>query len=468
MSRQDAIAAPGPDLPLPGDWRPRRLLGQSLLAWALFLLVGWRHGRVYGGSLHWLFDLGETMAFVAATLLAGVAFIRCLRQASSLPSRFLLGGGLWLVLAALLVPTFLSSDLHDYLARGRVEVLGHNPYVMPVAALADDPAMQAFAQRSQWNGHVMPYGPVAALLQWAFASIEQPWFGALLWKLLTAAAHVGTALLLGRAAAGAGGLRDGRRALVAWLWNPWLLLESCSHGHNDAFVALGLAAMAFAWQRGRHGPALLGWSLGAMVKHGALPLLPLLCGDAVWRRRTRALLLGALLPGAIAVAAYFRYWTGPGGFDWLIVQGSVARSSLSALAGRLAGESVAVAIRTVGVVLVLAILALALRSRRELPQLAGWAAVATVAFVLFTVPNFAPWYHLWWLPLSALALAPTLQRTLELLAFLGPLSYLVLVATWTLGLGHQVCQFVLAGLWPALLVLTDWRGVTGELRRQPD
>lgn len=459
--RAPASVAAAPDLPLPGDAPARRILLWTLAAWTLFLLVALRTKRVWGGDWSTLLDVASGVAFVVATALAGVAFARCVRQASSLPRRFLWSGGLAATALATAAPAFLSSDVFDYVARGRVEALGRNPYTTTIGSLANDPSVADYVRLAQWDEWVMPYGPVAAVLQWICAAAGPLWLAVLLWKLLAAAAHVATAVVVADTARLLGSERDGRRAFVLWLWNPWLLLESCSSAHNEAFVALGLAAMGFALARGLAGSAVLGWSLAMLVKHGPLPYAPLLLADAVRRRRLASFALGALVPAAILAAAWLRYWHVDGGFDWLLAQGNVANASLSVFAGDLLGAWAVTAVRLGGAALVLALLVVAVRSATDVRRIAGAGAAATALFVLCCVPNFAPWYHCWWLPLFAAAAAPTMQRALELLAWLGPLSYLAFVASWSLGPVHQVLQFALAGLWPVLLLLVDWRGVTG-------
>ena len=72
-------------------------------------------------------------------------------------------------------------------------MLGGNPYIDVVADYHGNPRMDEFAQLAKWDEWVMPYGPIAAWLQHAFASLDQPWLGAYLWKALMAIAHVLTA-----------------------------------------------------------------------------------------------------------------------------------------------------------------------------------------------------------------------------------------------------------------------------------
>jgi hypothetical protein len=58
-----------------------------------------------------------------------------------------------------------------------------------------------------------------------------------------------------------------------------------------------------------------------------------------------------------------------------------------------------------------------------------------------------------------------LVRVVELLAWTGPLYYLVFVSTHGFGLVHEWWGLFVAGLWPALLVLLEWRALSGIERR---
>lgn len=460
----DPATGLAPDLPLPGDWPRRHLLGLAAAGQLLMLLCALRHAHVYGGSLAPLLHVLEAIGLGTATAAGGIALARALRQASSVDLAFLLRGGLLLTAIAILAPPFLSNDLWDYLARGRVEALGFDPYTTTAASLATDPAaapaLAPFLERARWTGWVMPYGPLAAVLQRLCAELGSPWLAAYAFKLLCGAAHVATALLVLRTLRLVAGERDARRGFVLWLWNPWLLLESCGSGHNDAFVALLLAAGCLGLAHGRFAAATGGFGFALLVKHGSAPVLPVLLVTAIWRRRLRDLLAGAAVVLAATAVAWLHYWSVPGGLDWILAQNAVARGSLASLAdGLVAGAGTAV--RALGLLATLAVLALAARRARDAQAFARLSALAMVVFVLSFVPNFAPWYHLWWLPLFALANVPVLARALELLAWTGPFAYLVHAATHAFGPVHETWMFALAGLWPALLVLLDWRSLAG-------
>lgn len=456
-----------PDLPLPSYWSPSRLLGLSAAAWCLLLLVALRHVHVHGGSIWWLLHGGEGVGLVLFTLLAGLAFAQTVRQASSLPLRFLVGGGIALVALATLAPPFLSSDVFDYLARGRVEVLGNNPYTTPVSALADDPRMAPFAALSEWNDWCMPYGPFTAKLQWLFALLDSPWLGAYLWKAMTAAAHVAAGWALFVTMRSLHGERDARRGLVLWLWNPWLLLESCGSGHNDALPALLLAVMVHGIATARMASATTSFGLATLLKHGHSPFGPLLLAHAVRTGRGRQFAAGCVPVAAVVALAWIGYFQDEGALGVLSRQADVARISLPGLAALAFGSIGSSIVSGCGLAIVLLLLWLGIQRAKDPAAVGRFGVLVLVAFLLLCSPMLSPWYHLWWLPLFALANQPVITRVVELLAWLGPFSYLVYATTRSFGFDHQVWQWLLVGVWPALLLALDWRGVTGIQRPKP-
>lgn len=457
-----------PDKPLPGDWPRSRLLGWAVAGQLVLLPVAVRHLFFWGGDLAPVLHVAEAVGLVLATLLSGVAFGRCVRQASSLDLSFLLRGAALLTALALLVPPFLSSDVFDYVARGRVEALGHNPYLVSVHELAADPAMAAHAERAQWPQWVMPYGPLAAAAQWLAAQFPSPWVGVYCWKLLSALAHLGAGWLLFSAMRRLWGDRDARRGLVLWLWNPWLLLENVGSAHNDAVQALLLAAMVAGVASGRAAGATASYGASVLWKHGSAPLGPLLLAWAFWQKKLRGFAAGVAVVAAATLLAWAWYFRAPGALEFLTRQAGVEAASIPAMARWLLGDGANTVVAAVGGLLTLAVLAFGCRRARDAVSLGPWGVLAMAVFLLLAVPNFAPWYHLWWLPLFALCNAPVVARVVELLGWMGMFSYLVFVGTRTLGTAHQVWQFALAGLWPLGLLLMEWRRLAGLTKKKAD
>ena len=448
------------DAPLPGAWSNKRLLGFAVLGQLMMVMVATRHAFIYGGSFHVLLNVLESLGLIAATLVAGLALSRALRQANSVPLELLMRGGLLLTLVATLAPPFLSNDIWDYLARGRLDWLGHNPYTVAVAEHADE--VGAFTDLARWTEWVLPYGPISALLQEWVSGLGSPWLAAYVWKLLMAACHVTTAILVLKTLRVVANERDARQGFVLWLWNPWLLLECCGSGHNDALLGMLLALSGYGLARARYALGTASYGMAMLVKHGSPPILPIWLATAYHQRQLRGFALGSLAVVGMITAAYYYYWTGPNGWDWILKQNNVAHGSLSSLLAGLFGETFGAAIRVLGAGLTLLMLLLACKRAREAQSGARLAILAMAVFVMLSVPNFAPWYQMWWLPLFALANLPVLTCVLKLLAWTGPLSYLVLTSTHGFGLAHETWMLLMAGVWPCMLILLDWREFVGR------
>lgn len=436
---------------------PRKILLLSLLGHLAWFGAGVRHRFVYGGDWYQLLHGLEAAALALGAILCGWAWWQVVRHHAQLPQRFVWLGGLALTAIAWGAPPFTSTDVFDYVARGHVAVLGENPYVTTLRDLADRPGMDAYAGAADWHDHVMPYGPIAYGLQWCVAQVADlgggPWVGAYLWKALMALVHIGTALVLARTV--------GAVALAAWLWNPWLLLEVVGAGHNDGFIALGLACMAFALLRGNTAGGIFSWSAGAMVKHGALVFAPVLFLDAVKRRQLVPMLGASLVVAGVLAASWWLLWNVPGGLDWLTAQGSVQNASLANLVRAATDLDPSRVFFGVGAVLVLGLLGRAWLVGNTPRSTLAHGALASVVFVLLCMPAFQPWYHLWWLPVgvAACGVKGPMGTALALWTIAGPISYMVMAATHTYGLMHQTCQVLIAGVVPALPLLLGWRKV---------
>lgn len=463
-----------PDLGLPGEWSQRLLLTCAVTAQLILLLVAIRHAWFWGGAwAEWL-HVAEAVGMLAAIGFGGAAYAQCVRRATSLDPRWILGAGALVTAIAWLHPPFLSSDVFDYIARGRVEHLGQNPYLVTTAAMAADPAtagaMNGWSERAEWQQSFSPYGPVNSVAAWLCVTLGAAtgtagWGAVYAFKLLGALCHLGAGWLVYLTLRTLQGEREAHRGLALWSWNPLLVLECASSGHNDAILAVLLAASLLAIARDRIGRGTLAWGSAVLVKHGMLPTGPLFLAHAIARGRTLAFGLGALATAALLALFAWRYFLEPGSLQFLVDQPAIRRSSLSWMATELFGHAAGSVVFAGGALAVLGIVVAGLRRVAEPAQLAHWCVLALAAFLLLAMPNFAPWYHLWWLPFLALARAPVVSRAVELLGWLGPLAYVPYLALRSFGPFHQVWNYAIAGLWPLLLLLLEWRSLTGMQKR---
>ncbi|HLU40474.1 MAG TPA: glycosyltransferase 87 family protein [Planctomycetota bacterium] len=435
----------------------RRPLPWALAALVVLLAVGLRHHFVWGAgrpvlgvALHVWLGIGEALGVVAFTVLGARAWTAFVDRAPRITTTELLRAGSVVAVVAALLPPGLSSDVFDYVARGRVEVhYGGNPYVTPPAALGVDDPVLALAE---WPEFVMPYGPISALAQAACALVAGPvpWLGVFLFKLLCAAAHVATGWLLSRAVPP----ERAPAALALWLFHPWILLESCVSGHNEALLALWLALMVERAVRGKYTAATFAFGLAVLTKHGCAPIGPLLLAAAVRARRAGAFAAGVLASAALTALLAWRYFTEPGAFAFLTDQTANRGTSLQHFVILLAGPGAAGPLLWSGYAVTIAMVAAAAARVRDVAAFADRSVLVLAVFILVAMPLFSPWYHLWWAPLAAVlpAAAPG-ARALRALAWLGPLSYLVYAATRRLDLVHQAWAWPIGALLPVGIVL---------------
>ena len=410
----------------------------GLLAASLRHNFVWGEGReILGIPLPLILGIAEGTGLLLFALMAGLSYARGARRAGEESTRALTIGGCVLLLAAIAVPPFLSTDVFDNLARGRVEAVhGANPYSMPPAQFPEDP----FTEAANWTKYGNPYGPVSSLVQTGLCTVtgDNVWVGVYAFKLLCGLCHLATAWLIYLAVARLRPEPDhARLAYFLYLWNPWILLETAGNAHNDAVMTLGLAATLAAVAHSRWIAGTTFFGLAVLTKHSIAIFGPLLLALAIKRDKLKPFAVGV---GASAVlTAYFvyRYFLEDGAVQALTAQADHQRTSLQHFASLLLGVSSS-PITIAGYVLTIGYLALCWRRVVDLGSFGMQSARLMLFFILVGMPMFSPWYHLWWLPLVAVWAWSGWTRVFSWVAVLGPLSYLVFASTRSLGLTHEI------------------------------
>jgi len=337
---------------------------------------------------------------------------------------------LWLVLAGGLAfrltlfpqPPSLSTDLYRYRWDGRVQSAGWNPYAVA-------PADPRLAQMRDYGWTVMPvpeiptmYPPLAELVYRAtWRLLPDPvWF-----KLPFLLADLAVAAML------AGWIRStgGRNYQVAiYAWNPLVVVEFASSGHNDALAIAGVVATLIIIRRT---PALSTLSLaaGALCKAFPAVLLPLALVRAGLPGRVRAWLAAGACAGLAAACAWpyrhgWREFLGMLHAYQLIFRNY--HSSIYPLLLWVSGSHEIAAGIGEGAVLGLA---LWLAARRADPTRAAFLLIGAV---LLFAPNGYSWYFTWIVPLLCFYPSPAWL----LLTILEFLSYKIFIDYRALGIWH--------------------------------
>ncbi len=330
---------------------------------------------------------------------------------------------LWLVLLGALAfrltlfphPPSLSTDLYRYRWDGHVQAAGWNPYAVAPADPRLAPLRDAgWPAAAGWYGMPVPeiptmYPPLAELLfraTWRF--LPDP----VGFKLPFLLADLAVAAML------AGWIRStgGRNYQVAiYAWNPLVVVEFASSGHNDA---LAIAAVVASLLIIRRSAALstLTLTAGALAKAFPVVLLPLAFFRAGWPRRlhTWAAAGGCAVLSAACVWPYRHGWR-----EFLGMLAYYQRifrnyhSSIYPTLLWLSGSHEIAAGVGEGVVLGLA---LWLAVRRAEPTRAAFLLIGTV---LLFAPNGYSWYFTWIVPLLCFYPSPAwlLLTILEFLSY---------------------------------------------------
>jgi hypothetical protein len=214
----------------------------------------------------------------------------------------------WLLSSAALLGAYPgeSLDIFDYVFRGRMLLeYGASPLAIAPVAFQNRP----FYEYITWRGQVDTYGPL-----WEYASGTVAWIvhnvlghadsqiAYIIGYRLMAIMFAGLCGSMIAAIVNRSAPQHVSAALLAWLWNPLLLITTAIGAHNDILMILLILAALLLVQRRRWVWGLLTLALAVHVKLTALLILPIVglwllrrCG---WLRTIglSALALGLAIP----------------------------------------------------------------------------------------------------------------------------------------------------------------------------
>jgi len=220
--------------------------------------------------------VGLAAASLAAGALGLLLTLHAMRSGWTVSPRSVLLAGVIAAIAAGTTRPFGTSDFLSYAAYGHELVTGHNPYLVAPRALPGDPVARAV---QDWAGTPSVYGALATGVFGA-ASLAGGLSARLTvfaLDLVSAAAFVGTGILLYRLARGPDARTDRTarlRAALLWTCNPLLLQVLVAGSHVDGLaVAFSIGGLAVLFPVIRNGPvvppgALRGAAAGTLAGLG--------------------------------------------------------------------------------------------------------------------------------------------------------------------------------------------------------
>ncbi len=268
-------------------------------------------GKLTGYS--WGGGLGYFAALLALFALYVLALASAPQGAPQQGIACALGLGITCAVVLCWVYPYAAADIFLYLVRGRVlGIYGQNSLRVPPAAF---PLADYLPFPSEWAETPSPYGP---LWEWLAAGLARLGDGSLVrsllaFKGLALVSYVGCALILWRLLRAEAPQRA-LQGLVAFAWNPLVLLEAHAMGHNDLVMMVWVLLALWLWRRGWYSGALVALVVGALVKYVPLLLVPpaLLL---LWRRLGprawwRTVLRAGLVSAALVALTLAPLWPG--------------------------------------------------------------------------------------------------------------------------------------------------------------
>ncbi|HEX6477387.1 MAG TPA: glycosyltransferase family 39 protein [Ktedonobacteraceae bacterium] len=409
-------------------------------------------------SLSLITDSGGTLVFLSMFALVFVLYLLAVRYLPrNISHRFVLLTTLLLGGAYLFIPILTSQDMFSYIAYARMGVVYH---LNPLTTLPTSIASDAVYPLLYWIKQPSAYGPtwtiITCALQWVallfgfrhLLSIE------MLLRVLGLSMHLGSIQLIwsisghlpGAQPEGEGingrtffGQRQRLRAMLAFAWNPFLLLEACVNAHSDImivfFVLLALwLLLPQVESKGRgYVLAALVLALATCIKITLVLLLPGLL-LFLWRRhmsdsrresREREVMLATGVYIGVVVLLYAPFWQHGAVLQLLRVSPAMSHDvnslyqfvfcliaclkgiPIPAMLGPgsslddISHQVSMVLFATVYIALCLCSLATP-RHVNTLPALIRWMAIAWLLYCVIGSPWFWPWYTITFFGLLAL------------------------------------------------------------------
>jgi hypothetical protein len=326
--------------------------------------------------------------------------------------------------------------MFSYMAHGFLgTVPGHNP-LTDAAEIAQGTAIGPRLAAFGWDAvpGITPYGIIWTQIEINIMRVSggSVLLALFLMKAVVLAASLGTAVAIGhfldRADPAARQL-----GVLAYLWNPLILIEFAAEGHNDALMILCAVVALAACASNQPAVSVFAQLCGVLTKYVSVLFAPAQL-VYLWRTRRSAgrliveVLFSALVAGAIAAALYAPLWAGIHTFDGIAQRATLPTGSaspsgaidwilrhlpLSSATARITMASV-----SLPVLAFIAWISLKVRDARSLARAFAWTSVA---YVLVASPDYWPWYTC--MPVALLIVADT-DRYLGLILMMSVVARL--------------------------------------------
>jgi hypothetical protein len=279
------------------------------------------------------------------------------------------------------LPSGADDDIHRYVWDGRLQRLGHNPYLV----VPSDPAVKGLhipETRNLNNPDLpSPYPAGAQLFFRAVTAIHESTFAMKVAFVICEFAIIFLLLDVLRCT------RQAAHLVLVFAWNPLLAVEVAGSGHIDIVGALLLVVSAAALVRRWRAIAAVTLGLAIAVEFLPIVLLPL-----YWKRvRIRDTVLAAAVV-ALLYLPFLSHGRIPIGSLGTYVQSFRFNGPVFAMLDRVAPPQLLAGLA------VLAGLAIATWQRGTRPEWSPDQFAWPMAASLLCAPAVFPWYLLWLLP----------------------------------------------------------------------
>jgi Dolichyl-phosphate-mannose-protein mannosyltransferase len=304
--------------------------GKWTYALTSFLFPGWElqpgfiGPRVGAGALAKQGGQALLLFVGVCSLLLLLYMLAVHRLPAIVSRRYIIYAALLIGLTGILTPMLTSQDLLSYIMYARMEAIYHvNPLTTIPIALRHD----VLYRYLYWKNQPSIYGPTWIILtgglQWIFSRIGlgSPVVMVVVLRIIALGAHIGSSLLIWSISGhlqpnpSDKQLQTRKRTLLAFAWNPLLLMEASINAHNDTFVLLFI--LLACWFLVRPSPstirtqiyAMIMLALATAIKINILVLIPGLV-LYLWTQRQwlRTIVITLTVYVGLVVALYAPFW----------------------------------------------------------------------------------------------------------------------------------------------------------------